>query len=156
MRTPRSRLPIVGPPAVLAVDARAPVMTACRVGQAVAQRVDRLAQKVRAELQESPTTIPRAVVLRALLLVGLDLAEPRGLAVPPLGKFTLRYDYRVSAADQDRLERFRASRWLVTRRPMPQQLQGALVQLGLEHAEMRASFARAVLSSRLPRAADPA
>jgi hypothetical protein len=35
-------------------------------------------------------------------------------------------------------------------------VQGALVQLELEHAEMRASLAREVLSSRLPRAKDPA
>jgi hypothetical protein len=141
---------------VIAVDARAPVMTACRVDQAVARRIDLLAQKVRTELGESPNTIPRAVVLRALLILGLDLAEPRGLAVPALGKFSLRYDYRVSAADQERLDRFRSARWLVTLRPMPQQLQGALVQLALEHAEARASFAREVLSSRLPRMTDPA
>lgn len=152
----RSRLAHAPPPAVIAVDARAPVMTACRVDQAVARRIDLLAQKVRAELGESPNTIPRAIVLRALLLLGLDLAEPRGLTVPPLGKFALRYDYRVSAAELDRVERFRSARWLVTLRPMPQQLQGALVQLGLEHAEMRASFAREVLSSRLPRTTDPA
>lgn len=151
----RSRLPIVAPPPVLAVDARAPVMTACRVSQAVAQRIDQLAQKVRAELGESPNTIPRALVLRALLLLGLELAEPRGLAVPPLGAFTVRYDYRITAAELDRVERFRSARWLVTLRPMPQQLQGALVQLALEHAEMRASFAHEVLSSRLPRATDP-
>ena len=65
MRKTRSSLAIAAPPPVIAIDAHAQVMTACRVDQGVAQRIDRLAQKVRTELGESPTTIPRAVVLRA-------------------------------------------------------------------------------------------
>ena len=150
--TTRARLPSETATAGIACDARGQAITVCCVDRPDAARIDLLAQRVRAELGASPSRIPRAAVLRALLLVGLETAEPGGLALPHLGYFAVRYQYVVTAKELDRLERFRSARWSLVVRPPPERLQGALVRRGLEHAEYREHFAREVLSSRLPRA----
>jgi hypothetical protein len=135
----------------IACDARGHGLTVCRVDRTDAARIDLLAQRVRTELRESPRGIPRAAMLRALLLLGLETAESRGLAPPPLGHFSVRLEYIITAQELDRLERFRSARWSLTVRPPAERLQGAIVRLALELAESRESFAREVLSARLPR-----
>ncbi len=52
----------------------------CYLAHADLPRIERLAGRVRLQLQESPERVSQAAVLRALLLKGLERAEAAGFA----------------------------------------------------------------------------
>lgn len=136
----------------IACDARGQGQTFCRLDRGEVARIDLLAGRVRAQLGASPHKVPRAALLRALLLNGLDIAEARGLAPAPLHGLAVRVQYVLGAVELDRLARFRRARWSRSTEPPTEKLQGAIVRLALPGAETSESFAREVFAALLPRA----
>lgn len=134
----------------LTADARANGPTICQVDRAVAGRIDRLAKRLRAQLGVSVQLLPRAAMLRALLLRGLDTAEPQGLLIPSTPpRFATRYEFALTAIEIDRVERFRASRWSRSTHPPMERLLGALARRALPLAELDVGFAKEALASLL-------
>jgi hypothetical protein len=139
----------------IACDARGQGQTFCRLERGEVLRIDQLAGSVRAQLGETPHKVPRAAVLRALLLNGLDIAEARGIAPAPLHGLAVRVQYVLGAVELDRLARFRLARWSRSTAPPTEKLQGAIVRLALPGAETSESFAREVFAALLPRGRGP-
>ncbi len=139
----------------IACDARGQGQTFCRLDRGEVARIDKLAAEVRMQLGASPHKVPRAAVLRALLLNGLDIAEARGIAPAPLQGFAVRVQYVLGAVELDRLARFRRARWSRSTEPPTEKLQGAIVRLALPSAETSESFAREVFAALLPRGKGP-
>jgi len=135
----------------IACDARGQGQTVCQLERGEVARIYKLAAEVRAQLGASPHKVPRAAVLRALLVTGLDIAEARGIAPAPLQGLTVRVQYVLGPVELDRLARFRGARWSRSTEPPPEKLQGALVRLALPSAETSESFAREVFAALLPR-----
>jgi hypothetical protein len=136
----------------IACDARGQGQTFCRLDRGEVARIDKLAERVRAQLGASPHKISRAAVLRALLLNGLDIAEARGIAPAPFQGLAVRVQYVLGAVELDRLARFRRARWSRSTDPPTEKLQGAIVRLALPGAETSESFASEVFAALLPRA----
>jgi hypothetical protein len=120
----------------------------CYLARADVPRIERLAVRVRLQLQESPERVSQAAVLRALLLKGLDLAEAAGLALAAIEGDASRLEYLVRPIEFDRLELFRQAHWLPSKQPSLERLQGAFIRLALPLAETSQSFARGIVVAR--------
>lgn len=130
----------------LASEAEAMQIAICVLARGDVGRVDQLADRVRAQVEQSRARISRAAVLRALLLNGLELAEARGIAPVPIHGDALRLSYALDPIDLDRVERFRLAHWSTSTQPSLERLHGALVRLALPISETR-KFARRVLAA---------
>jgi hypothetical protein len=133
-------------------DARGYGRTICQVECDVAGRIDRLVKRLRAQLGVSALWLPRAALLRALILRGLDSTEPQGLLISSTFKprFAARFELILNEIEIDRVDRFRAARWSRSTQPPAERLLGALVRRALPLAELEPSFAQEALTSRLP------
>jgi hypothetical protein len=137
----------------IACDVRGYALVVCQVESDAGGRVLQLWQRLREHLGESPRELPRAAVLRALLIRGFEAAEHRGVPVPiRQPRLIVRYECLITGLEFDRLVRFRRARWASGFRPPIERLLGALVRCALPLAELDARFAVDVLCSRLPRA----
>lgn len=136
----------------IARDAQGYERTICQVEREIAGRIDRLVKRLRAQLGVSVVHLPRAALLRALILRGLEGAEPQGLLISSSFKprFAARFDLILTEIEIDRVDRFRAARWSRSTQPPVERLLGALVRRALPLAELEPSFAQEALTSRLP------
>jgi hypothetical protein len=124
--------------------------TICQVDRATSGRIDQLAKRLRAQLGVSAQRLPRAAMLRALIVRGLAGAEPEGILIAPTQpRFITRYELLLRPIEIDRVDRFRAARWSRSTQPPVERLLGALVRRAIPLAELDASFAREALASLL-------
>ena len=135
----------------LLCDAFGRALAFCQVSREEAHRIDQLRTRVRAQLQASAHEIPRAAVLRALLLKGLAPVDPRGFELAPLHSSPVRFEYLLTAPDLELLERFHEQRWSLSRRPSLERVHGTIIGLALRRAEDKEGFAAEVAPRRAPR-----
>jgi hypothetical protein len=135
----------------LLCDAFGRALAFCQVSREEARRIEQLWRQVRAQLQASAYEIPRAAVLRALLLNGLAPVEQRGFELAPLHSSPVRFEYLLTAPDLDHLERFHEERWPLARRPSLERVHGTIIGLALRRAEGKEGFAAEVAPRRAPR-----
>jgi hypothetical protein len=137
----------------IARDARGYGRAICQVESEAAGRIDRLVKRMRSQLGVSASHLPRAAMLRALIVRGLEGAEPQGLLISSTFKharFAARFELVLTEIEIDRVDRFRAARWSRSTQPPVERLLGALVRRALPLAELEPSFAQEALTSRLP------
>jgi hypothetical protein len=135
----------------LLCDAFGRALAFCQVSREEARRIEQLWRQVRAQLQASAYEIPRAAVLRALLLKGLAPVEQRGFELAPLHSSPVRFEYLLTALDLEHLERFHEERWPLARRPSLERVHGTIIGLSLRRAEDTEDFAAEVASRRATR-----
>lgn len=127
--------------------------TVCQLESDSAGRIDRPVKRLRAQLGVSALHLPRAALLRALILRGLEGAEPQGLLISSNSRpsrFAARLELMLTEIEIDRVDRFRAARWSRSTQPAAERLLGALVRRALPLAELEPGFAQEALMSRLP------
>jgi hypothetical protein len=137
----------------LLCDAFGRALAFCQVSREEARRIDQLWAQVRAQLQASAHEIPRAAVLRALLLKGLTPVDRQVFELAPLHSSPVRFEYLLTAPDLDHLERFHEQRWSLSRRPSLERIHGTIIGLALRRAEGKEDFAAEVAPRRAPREA---
>ncbi|MEO5727495.1 MAG: hypothetical protein ABI134_03330, partial [Byssovorax sp.] len=144
------------PTAEILEDARVEVRRYCWFRNEEVTRLDQLSHKLRSLNGESSGRIHRAVLLRELLLSGLELAESKA---QPLDVFTghgVRFVYSLTLEDVARVKRLSESLWPRPKgRPSLENFRAALMRLALRAAETDESFARA-FAARALRASESA
>ncbi len=128
----------------LLCDAFGRALAFCQVSCEEARRINQLWVQVRAQLQASAHEIPRAAVLRALLLKGLVPVDLRGFELAPLYSSPVRFEYLLTAPDLEQLEIFHKQRWSLSRRPSLERVHGTIIGLALRRAESMEGFAAEV------------
>ncbi len=123
----------------------------CQVSREEARRIDQLWIEVRTQLQASAYEIPRAAVMRALLLKGLVPIDRRKYELAPLHSSPVRFEYLLTAPDLEHLERFHEQRWSLSRRPSLERVHGTIIGLALRRAEGKEGFAAEVAPRRAAR-----
>ncbi|MFS8070675.1 MAG: hypothetical protein ACMG6S_30285 [Byssovorax sp.] len=129
--------------AEILVDEHVQVRRFCWLRQDEVPRLDELSHKLRSLNGETTGRVQRPVMLAALLLSGLELAESK---TPTLDVFTghgVRYVYPLTLGDVGRVKRLSRSLWPAPKgRPTLENLHAALMRLALQTAESDESFAR--------------
>jgi hypothetical protein len=128
----------------LLCDAFGRALAFCQVSREEARRIDQLWIEVRTQLQASAYEIPRAAVLRALLVKGLVPVDRRGFELAPLHSSPVRFEYLLTAPDLEHLERFHGQRGSLSRRPSLERVHGTIIGLALGRAEGTDGFAAEV------------
>jgi len=142
--------------AEILVDEHVQVRRFCWLKHDEVPRLDELSHKLRSLNGETTGRVQRPVLLAALLLSGLELAESKA---PTLDVFTghgVRYVYPLTLEDVARVKRLSRSLWPTSKgRPSLEDLHAALMRLALHAAETDESFARE-LAARALRASESA
>lgn len=128
-------------PVEIAEFAQGRLRVFCRIGRLYVKRLDALATRTREQIGASAGRVPRADLLRALILPGLDLAIQQAHAPAISDGFEVRLPYELTPQELDRLEHYRRSVWSYSAtRPAREKAHGALVRLALLVAETEESF----------------
>jgi hypothetical protein len=128
-------------PVEIAEFARGRLRVFCRISRLYVTRLDALATRAREEIGARAGRVPRADLLRALILPGLDLAIQQVHAPAISEGFEVRLPYDLTPQELDRLEHYRRSVWsYAATRPAREKAHGALVRLALLVAETKESF----------------
>lgn len=128
-------------PVEIAEFAQGRLRVFCRIGRLYVKRLDALAARARDQMGARAGRVPRAYLLRALILPGLDLAIQQAHAPAISEGFEVRLPYELTPQELDRLEHYRRSMWSYSAtRPAREKAHGALVRLGLLVAETKESF----------------
>jgi hypothetical protein len=133
-------------------DERGEVRRFCWLRHDEVPRLDELSHKLRSLNGESTGRVQRPVLLAALLLSGLELAESKAQTLVVFTGLGVRYVYPLKLEDVGRVKRLSRSLWPAPKgRPTLENLHAALMRLALQAAETDESFVRE-LAARVLRA----